>query len=780
METIKLFTKILFFVTLLFVSINESNAQKLNISNGAYFNICKNGNVTIPGDVNLGKGTSGILTMNGDLLKVTGNFNINSGAEFKITQGTLNIATTNYNSNSTVTYNGNNQTVLNHNYGNLAFNGTGTMQISGDAITPTTCNNLTIANTGNNVNVGENKALTVNGTLTNNSGNSGIVIASSATGDGSLISSTANVDGTIKRYCVGTQWHYISTPLSDAQSSMFPAGYFLYWNASAEWAGLGDYTPWNSYTDTYLTPGQGYAYFSSGDVVSFEGKMNVSDYTQTLHKNSGGLNNNQGWNLIGNPYTSAIDWDAAVADGAVPVGAENAIYFFDDDNGTAEQSNYRYYVPSSGGTYGVGTENATKNIPVGQAFFVKTNTDNVTLNIKNSYRLHNNQEYYKSEQEGILNLKVVGNDKSDETILRIVNDATFDFDGNFDARKLFSANTNYPQIYSLSSDLQNYIAINSIPNINEEKIIPLGFKAIEGDYTINVKELSISANYIYLMDTYTNKRTYLNNTDTYSFSYEGGITNDRFYIFICNNDIVAPVPDIENLANLSAECSITPEIPTATDNCNGNITAYTETEFPIFETTTIVWIYEDENGNISTQNQNVNIIDDEKPMLVCPNNKSVTADSTNTYTVQNNELDPIFLDDNCSIKNITNNINSLNTLSGVIFPVGKTKITWTATDGSDNQTIKSFYLTVNLPLTNDDINNLQINVFPNPTSDKFYITGIEKGTIITITDISGKTLKRITSSKNVEIIDIEDYANGMYLISTFNNNTTTVKKIIKK
>jgi len=346
MKTIQSFVRILCFVPLLFININELEAQKLNIPDGVYFNICDNGNVVVPGDINLGGGTSGVLAMNGLTFKVNGAMNINAGAEFQITQGSLDIASTNYNCNSIATYNGNNQTVLNHDYGNLIFDGTGIMQISGDATTPTTCNNFTVNNTGNSINIAENKAITVNGTVTNNVGNAGIVIASSSSGDGSLIFSTSNISGTVQRKCSGSQWHYISSPLSDAQTSIFPNGYFLYWDATMEWDGLGDYDPWKSYSNEYLTPAQGYGYFSSNDIVSFEGKMNVGNYSRSLYFNSGGDADNQGWNLVGNPFTSAIDWDVAVADGAMPLGTENAIYFFDDDNGSGNQSNYRYYVPS--------------------------------------------------------------------------------------------------------------------------------------------------------------------------------------------------------------------------------------------------------------------------------------------------------------------------------------------------------------------------------------------------------------------------------------------------
>ena len=385
MKTHYLF-KFLLFVFFTF-QISLSYTQNINIPDGIYFSIKENTKIKIPEDLNVGKGTSGTINMGGSLLKVVGDMNLNSGSEFNFSLGNLEITTTNYNANSTFVFKGDSQTVMNHSYGHLAFEGTGNMQITGSSASPTKCNNLTIDGTGNILEISENKALTINGTLTNNGQDSSLLITTSSSGDGSLIFSTNNVNGKINRYCSNKQWHYVSAPISNKATADFSSGYLQSWDASSLWAGGSNRDPWSTSLGTNMGIAQGYAYYSSDDTISFEGLMNVSNYNITLLKNSGGLLEEQGWNFVGNPYTATIDWDVAVADGAIPVGAENAIYFYDDDNQTGAQSNYRYYVPSTGGTYGIGTADATKNIPIGQGFFVKTNTNNVTLNIKNTYRI---------------------------------------------------------------------------------------------------------------------------------------------------------------------------------------------------------------------------------------------------------------------------------------------------------------------------------------------------------------------------------------------------------
>ncbi|WP_373877008.1 PKD domain-containing protein, partial [Neptunitalea chrysea] len=79
-------------------------------------------------------------------------------------------------------------------------------------------------------------------------------------------------------------------------------------------------------------------------------------------------------------------------------------------------------------------------------------------------------------------------------------------------------------------------------------------------------------------------------------------------------DTTAPVPDNTTLADITDQCMVAETaitIPTASDNCSGTVTTTHNVTFPITAqgTTVITWTYTDENGNASTQNQNV-IIDD--------------------------------------------------------------------------------------------------------------------------------------------------------------------------
>ncbi|NOZ34514.1 MAG: T9SS type A sorting domain-containing protein [Chlorobi bacterium] len=507
----------------------EDTCKSITIKDGAVLNMILGGNLTVIGDFIIGEGSSGIYNGDCGQLKVLGNLILNDSASVSITDSNIICTDAVLSLSSTVTYMGGNMTVNNWNYGNLVLSGSGVMQITGDLLKPTTCNNLTVNNTGNSLEIPVNKALTVNGTLTNNVGTSGIVLKSGPLGDGSLICSTTNINADIKRYITGNRWHYLASPIDTADASIFTVNNLLWWDASEEWTGAGDYTPWKGY-NTNLVNANGYAYYSAEDTLDFQGNINVGNYTVTLHKSATGTSDYQGWNLIGNPYTAVLNWDSLVADGAIPLGAENAIYFFDDETGDGSQSNYRYYVPSTGGTYGVGTADATGDIPLGQAFFIKTNTDNITLTLNKNYRVHNTQKFYKNKTSEIIKLRIEGKNNSDEMIFRIVPDASLDFDAQFDACKIFSGDENIPQIYSYAVTENNKIAINSIPEINDNTELNIGFKAIAGDYTLNFEEISAAKNEMYLYDSYLKTYTDIKKTKKYSFEHKGGEVTDRFIL----------------------------------------------------------------------------------------------------------------------------------------------------------------------------------------------------------------------------------------------------------
>ena len=77
-------------------------------------------------------------------------------------------------------------------------------------------------------------------------------------------------------------------------------------------------------------------------------------------------------------------------------------------------------------------------------------------------------------------------------------------------------------------------------------------------------------------------------------------------------DVTAPVANLATLPAITSNCSILSAqipVPTATDNCAGIITATTTNplNYTTVGTYVITWSYDDGHGNISTQNQTLNV-----------------------------------------------------------------------------------------------------------------------------------------------------------------------------
>ena len=133
----------------------------------------------------------------------------------------------------------------------------------------------------------------------------------------------------------------------------------------------------------------------------------------------------------------------------------------------------------------------------------------------------------------------------------------------------------------------------------------------------------------------------------------------------------------------------------------------------------------------------------------------------------------------------------------VIGTAGKTqsnsnlKVSWTAGEpvvglmtAGGNQLGNGYYpaLDIQALSVEDDVLDVQLRVYPNPTSQSLYVSHPELTSfVISIVDLNGKQLYSGTINKE-EPLDVSNYTQGMYMV-TIENTTTNKKntyKIIKK
>lgn len=509
---------------------------------------------------NVGFTNNGAISVNGTLncgdyvISGAGNFTLASGATLK-TANSSGI-------NGSITVVG---TKTFDNAANYEFNGS-SAQVTGTLL-PTVVNNLTIDNpaglklsntaltvSGNmTINNGKlftlesGKELTISGTLTNNAGSSGLLIESTENGTGSLINSSAGVNATVQRYLSkydaagDSKYHFISSPVATQEIFTDLTDLYRYSEVTNYWINRTSSGDPEAFGDENFVVGRGYLVANVADVTKeFTGSLNsyLTDSPLVL-TGTNTPDKGDGWNLFGNPFPSAIDWDG-VAKGN---GMDNALYYYD-----AAAQNYLYYI-NIDGVVGSGS----RYIPAMQGFMVHAKSaGTTTISIDNGDRVHEAQTvFYKAATAipGSLSLKVSAGDYEDVAFVHFNEGATTQFDGAYDAYKLSSYNTLVPMIYTQSSNNED-LAINGLPELTEELAIPVYFvPGTEGIQTLTANLEGLTSTVVYLKDNKTNTTQNLAQNPIYSFTATEGDNPDRFLLHF---GIVGIEDNTSNLNQINA------------------------------------------------------------------------------------------------------------------------------------------------------------------------------------------------------------------------------------
>ncbi len=375
-----------------------------------------------------------------------------------------------------------------------------------------------------------NRQLTVNGATTLN-GTECLVLKSDANGTASFIDNgtisgagTAKVERYLAKYTAldDKMFHFISSPVAvQAIRTEFVTNtptpnqdFYSFSESTNEWINSrADGNIWNTLFEDNFAAGKGYMVAYSADVTkNFTGTLNAGTQVLNCTYTTTG---SKGWNLVGNPFASAIDWDYIKNNAGLGNGMDDALYYYDN---TAK--NYRYYIQLSGETGALGS--GQQYIPAMQGFMVHAKaTGTKTVTISNLARTHSGQSvFYKSSNSvpGSLSLKVSANGYEDEAFIHFNHAATTAFDGEYDAFKLKSYSANVPSIYTVASD-GNQLAINGLPEVEENSEIPVYFEAgTNGQYTLTANLQNLLEAHVYLVDHKLSKTQNLSDNPVYTFA----------------------------------------------------------------------------------------------------------------------------------------------------------------------------------------------------------------------------------------------------------------------
>lgn len=389
---------------------------------------------------------------------------------------------------------------------------------------PAACRDLTI--TSGVLTISSGKALTVSGTITNSVGATGLIIKSDATGIGSLIHSTTGVDGTVERYTSNADWTtgvdgwtFLSSPVaSQAISTNFtttPYDFYAWYETTNEWVNFKNTTvspTWNDANgNTNFTVGHGYmAAYDAGGIKEFSGSLNVADVSISGLTISGLTNGS--WHLLGNPFSAALTWDAALEWERTNIGGTINIW---------NEIGQSYSPIVSGG--GV--------IPATNGFMAQVNGGTGSLVIPASKRTHNAQNVYKSTSYPVLKLfaKNLDYPSFQESQVRFNPAASTGYDLEYDGYYL----PGYaPQFYSVNNN-ENYI-VNSLPEAAGGNIIPFSFIKNTGtNFEIEVEGLqTLQTTSIYLKDNKLGIMHDLSQNAIYTFTSVANDAAERFELHV--------------------------------------------------------------------------------------------------------------------------------------------------------------------------------------------------------------------------------------------------------
>jgi hypothetical protein len=450
------------------------------------------------------------------------------------------------NGNIVVTANWTNNGSFTHNGGTLVFAGA-TQTLGGTSATQ--FNNLTIASGSKTTIISSgqmvrgivlsNDTLNANGNLTLLSTASQTALVA-GTGTGEVIGNL-----TMQRYLpTGFGYKYFSSPfihdtVNDFSSEInlatsFPDVYSF--NESLSSAG------WVNYTNPagLLTPLAGYAvnFGTSMSPLTVSLRGVVSNHTISTALYNHNMPFTQGFNLVGNPYPSPIDWNAA--GGWTKTNIDNAIYFF--SNGTTNQytGTYSSYVN------GISSNGIAGNIIAAmQGFFVHVSNGTFPvaglLAVNNTARNLNLSTVFfgytvPQAPSPLIRLSAGFYDEGpdgDPAVFYFKAGANGAFDKELDALKLMNTHTGIPNLYAIAADTAR-LSIYALPdNFDSVETVPLGLTTAQ-DGWISFKASDIenmpTGLYVYLSDTKTGIKQDLLNAPPYRLYLASGEYKNRFFL----------------------------------------------------------------------------------------------------------------------------------------------------------------------------------------------------------------------------------------------------------
>jgi len=405
----------------------------------------------------------------------------------------------------------------------------------------TTINNIIVESGGQLTNA-SNQTLTA----------TALNLHSDANGTGTYVDNgtSAITTANVQQYLTSGRNWYVSSPIGAATTgSLNSATTIFNWDEPSEaWI-----TPTNGAT---LNPMSGYISGTTigTGVVTFSGTLNTGTKSISLTRTEGSGKVKAGFNLVGNPYPSYVNWRKATKTNVGPTmwyrakNSGNTAYVFDT-----------YNADSKIGTNNNGIAAVDSLIPPMQAFWVQVAGNSTgSLTFDNTMRAHANSisnllkvKSINNDVQKLLRLEVSNGLNSDEAII-VFNSLALNDSDSYDSHKMSNANPVVPEIYTKIRN--DELAINGLSSINPPTELPLGFRTGQNNnFEIKATQMANfdSDTDIILRDNLLGTEQTLTDGSTYNFTSDAITTTDRFTIIFKSNSNSTDIKNNTNIKSIS-------------------------------------------------------------------------------------------------------------------------------------------------------------------------------------------------------------------------------------
>jgi hypothetical protein len=371
--------------------------------------------------------------------------------------------------------------------------------------------------------------LTVDHFLYNNATFDGLQIRSSAENTGSIIYKNGTPKAKIERFMKSARPHYIGSPVVGETAEALDLGTpptYLY--EFIDGSGL------NIINDnaTELINGKGYYYrinpsANGGVTPVFEGTLTANDLLLDQNSNPALVYNSRGTNMLANPFSCAIDWDDESIE---TTNMEASVWVYD-----ANTRKIKFRNNSGYGTLKDGI------IPMGQGFYIKTQSEEATLTIPAQARRHEQQAFYKSSDEineelNYVSLELVKDSIADDFWVGYQWNSSDGFDNGIDISKMFTFEEE-PQIFSSHNNEDFTIDLIEEPGFDNKQVPVFVRVGTNGTHQLNLIEyqgfLEVS---VQLEDLVTGE--FIEVIDMNSYEFEANIGDEELRFILHFNPIL--------------------------------------------------------------------------------------------------------------------------------------------------------------------------------------------------------------------------------------------------